>query len=96
MLKKETILLEHIVTEKATEATSHANQYTFRVSPEANRVSVKQAIEDHFEVEVANVCILNAKPKFKNSRVRRGKVLKKSAYKKAIVRLIEGNTIELA
>ena len=43
MLNRDTIILEHVITEKATEATSLANQYTFKVAREANRVSVKQA-----------------------------------------------------
>jgi ribosomal protein L23 len=45
---------------------------------------------------VETVRILNVKPKFKTSRMRRGNPGKRSGYKKAIIRLKEGSTIELA
>jgi large subunit ribosomal protein L23 len=96
MLQRDAILIEPVITEKATEATSTANQYTFKVAGQANRVSVKAAIEEQFEVEVETVRILNVKPKFKTSRMRRGNPGKRSGYKKAIIRLKEGSTIELA
>lgn len=96
MIHRETIILEHVITEKATEASSHANQYTFKVAREANRVAVKQAIEAQFGVEVEGVRIANIKPKFKQNRMRRGLVCRRQAYKKAIVTLKEGSTIEMA
>lgn len=96
MIYRDSILLEHIITEKATEATSHANQYTFKVDSSANRVAVKQAIEAQFGVEVDTVRIANVKPKFKQDRMRRGQVSRRSGYKKAIVRLKQGSTIEMA
>lgn len=90
------ILLQHVVSEKATEAASHFNQYTFKVGVEANRVSVKAAIEKQFGVEVVQVRIANVKPKAKRDRMRRGKVGFKSGYKKAIVRVAKGSAIELS
>jgi large subunit ribosomal protein L23 len=96
MIQRDSILLEHVITEKATEAASHANQYTFKVATAANRVTVKQAIEAQFSVEAESVRILNVKPKFKRDRMRRGKVGRRSGYKKAIVKLKEGSTIEMA
>ena len=96
MIQRDSILMEHVITEKATEAASHANQYTFKVAGAANRVAVKQAIEAQFGVEVAAVRISNVKPKFKQDRMRRGKVGRRSGYKKATVRLKEGSTIEMA
>ena len=96
MIHRDSIILEHVITEKATEASSHANQYTFKVSNLANRLSVKHAIEVQFGVDVAAVRIANVKPKFKTDRMRRGKVSRRAGYKKAIVRLKEGSTIEMA
>lgn len=96
MRERDTILREHIITEKATEASSNANQYTFKVADEANRVAVKQAIEAQFGVEVKAVRILNVKPKRKMNRMRRANPGVKPGYKKAIVRLKEGSTIEMA
>lgn len=96
MIHREAVIIEHIITEKATEASSHLNQYTFKVAAEANRVAVKQAIESQFGVEVEGVRIVNVKPKFKADRMRRGKVRRRGAFKKAIIRLKEGSTIEIA
>lgn len=90
-----TVLLEHMVTEKATEASSHSNQYTFKVAGDANRVSIKSAVERQFGVEVMGIRVLNVKPKAKRDRVRRGNIGYKSAYKKAMVRLKVGFSIEL-
>ena len=96
MIHREAVIIEHIITEKATEASSHFNQYTFKVAGDANRVAVKQAIEAQFGVEVLAVRIANVKPKFKQNRMKRGNVKRRSAYKKAIIRLKEGSTIEIA
>ena len=96
MLHRDAKLIEHVSTEKATEATSHANQYTFKVAGDANRVAIKNAIESQFGVEVEQVRVANVKPKFKQNRMRRGQVMRRSPYKKAIIRLKEGSTIELA
>lgn len=96
MIHRDSIILEHVITEKATEATSHANQYTFKVARGANRVAVKQAIESQFGVEVDMVRIANCKPKFKMDRTQRSQVVRRQGYKKAIVRLKEGSTIEMA
>jgi len=96
MINKESILLGHIITEKATEASSHANQYTFKVAKDANRVSVKNSVESHFGVTVEKIQVLNTKPKFKTDRRRRGQVTRRGGFKKAIVRLKSGDSIDLA
>lgn len=96
MINRQSILLEHIITEKATEATSHLNAYTFKVADDANRVSIKHAIESQFAVEVISVRVTRVKPKFKNDRTRRRRVNRRNGYKKALVRLKEGSTIEIA
>ncbi len=95
MLHPDQIILQHVVTEKATEATSNLNRYTFKVVGAANRVAVKNAIEKQFGVTVQGVNILNVKPKFKRDRMRRGNMGRKPGYKKAIVRLKAGETIDL-
>ncbi|MCC5839768.1 MAG: 50S ribosomal protein L23 [Opitutales bacterium] len=96
MIHPEQIIVRQIVTEKATEASSHGNQYYFHVVPEANRVTVKQAIEKQFSVDVQKVNILNVKPKMKPDRRQRGKFGRKPGYKRAIIRLKEGQTIDFA
>jgi large subunit ribosomal protein L23 len=95
MAEPEKIIVQPLVTEKATEATSNLNQYFFKVASGANRVAVKAAIEKQFGVSVASVNILNVKPKAKRDRQRRGRVGFKSGYKKAIIRVKAGETIDL-
>jgi large subunit ribosomal protein L23 len=96
MIQADQILIIPIVTEKATEATSLANQYSFKVHPSANKISVRQAIESAFKgVEVKGVNILNVKPKAKRNRYSRTNPGRKPGYKKAIVTLAEGHTIDL-
>lgn len=95
MVFPDQVIVQHVVTEKATEATSHLNRYTFKVSGAANRVSVKAAIEKQFGVKVLSVNILNVKPKVKHNRMRRAAAGQKPGYKKAIVRVKDGDTIDL-
>lgn len=95
MIEPERIIIEHLVTEKATEATSHLNQYYFKVNREANRISVREAIEKQFGVSVEAVRIINVKPRVKVNRMRRGNAGRKPGYKKAMVRVKAGETIDL-
>jgi large subunit ribosomal protein L23 len=96
MIQVEKILLGHVITEKATAATSNLNQYTFKVADDANQTAVKHAIEVQFGVKVAAVQIINVKSRTKRDRTRRGRYGIKSGYKKAIVRLKTGDSISLA
>ena len=95
MIIADKILLEYRVTEKAANLSAYFNQYTFEVAPNANRIEVARAVAKVFNVEVANVNILNKKPKSKVDRSRRGKAGTKGGHKKAIVTLKEGDKIEL-
>ncbi len=95
MIEAERIIVRPLVTEKATEASSNLNQYYFQVTSGSNRISVKQAIEKQFEVKVKTVNILNVRPKVKRDRSRRGNNGQKPGYKKAIVRLKDGEAIDL-
>ena len=83
------------MTEKAANLSANINQYTFKVAAHANRIEVARAIEKLFNVDVTRVNILNVKPKLKADRSRRGKTGTKSGYKKAIVSLKDGDTIEI-
>ena len=85
------LLIRPIITEK----TSHMmqqNKYTFQVPLDAHTVEIRQAIESIFNVKVVNVNTIRVMGKTK----RMGKYVgKRSDYKKAIVKLAEGNTIPL-
>ncbi len=95
MIEPERIIIRQLVTEKATAATSEANQYYFRVAPGANRIAVKQAIEKQFGVNVRSVNIANVKPKAKSNRMRGGNPGRKPGYKKAIITVAAGESIDL-
>ena len=85
------VILKPVVSEKSY-AASDRGQYTFVVAPDANKVQIKQAIEEIFKVKVVKVNTLNVKPKPK--RVRQQPGLTRS-WKKAMVTVAEGDTIEL-
>lgn len=80
-----------IVTEKATQLLEK-NQYTFEVLPQATKPQIKAAVEDLFKVKVVSVNTMN--PPRKARRV--GKFAGyRPQYKRAIVRLAEGDSITL-
>ena len=80
-----------IVTEKAT-ILSEQNKTVFKVHEKANKKTIKKNIEKLFKVNVIKVNIVNLKSKIK---LKQGKLSKKSGYKKAIVTLKEGQTIDM-
>nr|WP_302474336.1 50S ribosomal protein L23 [Roseococcus sp. MDT2-1-1] len=85
------VVLSPIVTEKAT-AMSETGQYAFRVTLDATKPEIKQAIEGLFGVSVTAVNTLVMKGKTKRFKGRPGQ---RSDYKKAMVRLAEGQSIDL-
>jgi large subunit ribosomal protein L23 len=85
------ILKSPQVTEKATDLTKK-NQYVFKIWPEANKVEVKKAIENLYGVDVLAVKIINVPAK----RRRLGRIRGwRKGYKKAIVKIKEGQKIEV-
>ena len=85
------IIIKPIITEKSNSLVDAKLQYTFEVDPKDNKVEIKKAIEEIFNVKVVAVRTVNVHRKAK--RVQRYEGFK-SAYKKAIVRLAPGQTIE--
>ena len=85
------IVLAPIVSEKSYAGTGRGS-YTFKVHPDAHKTHIRQAVEELFEVKVerVNVIKVQAKPKrrgaFKGTR---------PAWKKAVVQLRAGDTIEI-
>tara|TARA_B110000305_G_C19431833_1_gene636616 strand:+ start:2023 stop:2313 length:291 start_codon:yes stop_codon:yes gene_type:complete len=88
-------LVEFQLTEKANLLSSEYNQYTFKVAREASKQNIASAIEEVFDVHVTKVNTLNQKPKLKRDRMRKNTKGKKGGYKKAIVTLKEGETIQM-
>ena len=95
MKSPDQVLKEFSITEKSNILSSNFGQYTFDVFPDADRISVKHAVEKTFNVSVTRVNILNRKGKRKSDRRRRGKYGQKASVKKAIVSLKEGDSIEI-
>ena len=80
-----------IITEKAT-ILSEQNKTVFKVHKGANKNSIKKNIEKIFKVKVVKVNIINTKTK---KKLRQGRISTKTGYKKAIVTLKKGQSIDL-
>lgn len=89
------ILIRPLLTEKATNGQEMSNpQYHFQVAPDANKVEIREAVERAFPgVKVSGVNTIRMKGKAK--RLRTAKVGYRSTWKKAIVTLEEGQSINL-
>lgn len=85
-MKARDILKRPVITEKSSEAMAEG-KYTFDVDVRANKTQVKIAVEEIFDVKVANVNIINYKPKKKRMGRYQGYTNKR---RKAIVTLKEG------
>ena len=85
------LLRSPVITEKATLASEH-NQVVFRVPLDANKSEIKAAVETLFKVKVDGVNTIRVKGKTKRFRGRPGR---RSDYKKAMVRLAEGQSIDV-
>ena len=84
-MKAQEIILEPIMTEKSYAGIPN-KVYTFKVATAANKVEIKKAVEQLFEVQVARVNTVNVKGKTKTRNTRSGQVVgKTSDYKKAVV-----------
>lgn len=83
-----------VLTEKATLLSEKHGQYVFRVNPRANKLQIKAAIEKLFGKKVASVNTANFAGK--KRRERRADFGRTASWKKAIVTLKEGESIELA
>ena len=89
------ISIKPIVTEKATALTEKGGRYTFRVSPEANREQIAQMITKLYGVKVVSVNTMVCRGKDKSRYTKSGLLKgKTSKYKKEVVTLAEGETID--
>lgn len=82
-----------ILTEESTIQSNSYNKYTFKVDPRANKRQIKVAVEQYFNVQVSDVNTMNYAGK-KSTR-RGGAAGRRANWKKAIVTLREGETIDL-
>jgi large subunit ribosomal protein L23 len=89
------ILIKPIVTEKMTAQGDDFNRYGFVVSKDANKLQIKQAVEELYDVKVAEVNTMRYNGKRKQRYTKSGVSIGKTAsYKKAVVTLAEGEVID--
>ena len=85
------ILIEPVLSEKAT-ALREQNKYVFKVAPDASKLQIKDAVAKLFNVKVVNCTTINVCGKEKRVRGRPGRT---AGWRKAIVRLAPGETINV-
>ena len=86
------LIIAPVITEKSANLVEGQNTYVFKVSEDANKCQIKDAIEKAYNVKVASVRTLNTKAKDKRVGRYTGKT---KTYKKAFVTLANGNAIEM-
>ena len=84
-------IISPVVTEKSTNL-SEQNKIVFKVSNKLNKIILKKNIEKIFKVNVIKVNIINKQPR---KKITRGKKVKIQGYKKAIITLKKGQSIDL-
>ena len=88
------IIVRPVISEKSMDETQRG-KYTFAVHDDANKLQIKQAVEELFKVDVIGVNVLTSKPKEKRRNSRRGRTKGyTSAWRKAVVTLKAGDKIE--
>ena len=87
------VLKSPLISEKAATLGDASNQHVFRVATDAKKVEIKAAVEQLFDVKVANVRTINVKGKSKRMGMRKGR---RKDWKKAYVSLEQGHEIDLA
>jgi large subunit ribosomal protein L23 len=89
------VLRRPLVTEKSNFQSTKLNQYTFEVPVSVNKAQIKEAVESLFDVSVERVNVINLPAKrTRRARSRRLRV-RRSAMKKAVVTLSEGQSIDV-
>ena len=86
------VIVRPVISEKSYNLIETEGQYTFQVDRRANKNQIKRAIESAFDVTVDKVNTVNVKSKPKRQGLTRGRT---ATWKKAVVKLAEGERIEL-
>ena len=86
------IIIRPVISEKSYNLIESDGQYTFQVDRRANKNQIKRAVQNAFDVSVAKVNTVNVKSKPKRQGLTRGRT---ATWKKAVVKLVEGERIEL-
>jgi large subunit ribosomal protein L23 len=90
------ILIRPLITEKMTNITADSGKYGFLVNPKSNKIEIAKAIEKKFNVHVVDVKTINHHGKTKTQFRKSGRFTGKTPkFKKAIITLKKGETIEI-
>ena len=96
-LRVEDVIRRPLITEKNTWLMEQ-DQYSFEVAPNANKIQIREAVENLFNVRVKAVNTLNVKARARSRAVRRGRARirgHEAAWKKAVVTLYPGQRIDI-
>jgi ribosomal protein L23 len=85
------VILAPLITEKGTYLREEG-KYIFKVNPKATKIQIKEAVRRLFNVKVVDCTVMNVNGKPKRLRYKAGMT---SSWKKAIVKLAEGETIKI-
>ena len=100
MSVKSSMIIRPILSEKGTMLAEALNKYVFQVEKQCNKLEIKEAIEEKFNVKIIKVSTMNLKGKNKNMTIKsNGHILRtrgnQSSWKKAIVTLEKGSSIDM-
>ena len=95
-MKLSEVLVKPVLTEKANAQQEKLRRYAFRVNRKANKLEIKKAVEEFYGVTVVNVNTSVVPGKTKTRSTKAGYIQgRKSAYKKALITIAEGENIDL-
>lgn len=95
-MRLQEVLVRPVITEKVNGQMEKENRYTFVVDKRSNKLEIKEAVEDFYNVKVTEVNTIVVPAKNKSRFTKAGFVKgRKPSYKKAVVTLAEGETIDL-
>lgn len=86
------VVIRPVVTERSTLMADELDAFTFIVAPDANKIEIRRAVEQLFDVKVRSVRTMNYRGK--SRRVGRN-IGRRPSFKKAIVKLVEGERIDV-
>ncbi|MCY3916956.1 MAG: 50S ribosomal protein L23 [Chloroflexi bacterium] len=89
------VIRRPVITEKSTELAEGQNKYVFEVARQANKIQVKEAVEEIFDLEGKVIKVNTMNMPAKRGRRGRNTYVRSRAWKKAVVTLEEGVSIEL-
>ncbi|MDT8346642.1 MAG: 50S ribosomal protein L23 [Flavobacteriaceae bacterium] len=90
------VIIKPIITEKVSKDSELYNRYGFEVDTKANKIQIKNAIQEMFGVTVTGVRTMNVGPDRKVKYTKKGmQIGKTNATKKALVQVAEGDTIDI-